>query len=170
MGAARVLISSQTVGSGVANVTFSSIPQTYTDLVIKLSVRDDSSAGDAEFIQLQFNGSTANLSSRWMRGNGTNATSSSSSTILEAGISNGPTTTATVFSNCDIYIPNYTSSNNKAVSADSVLENNATFGYSYISAGLWSNTSAITSIKLVNEGSGNFVQYSTFSLYGITKS
>ena len=165
------LIASSTVGSGgAASIDFTSIPSTYTDLVIKGSARDNTSAGDAEFLQLQFNGSTSSLSSRWIRGNGTNATSSNSATVLEAGLSNGPTMTANTFTNYEFYIPNYTGSNNKSVSADMVLENNATFGYMALSAGLWSNTAAITSIKLLVEGGGSFVQYTTAYLYGIKNS
>jgi len=66
-----------------------------------------------------------------------------------------------------IYIPNYTSSNAKSASIDGVSENNATASYQTIDAFLWNDTSAITSITLTLSG-GNFAQYSSASLYGVT--
>ena len=55
------------------------------------------------------------------------------------------------------------------MSADGVMENNATEAYQNLVAGLWSNTSAITSLTLA-KSTGNFVQYSSASLYGIKNS
>mgnify|MGYP003342157445 CR=1 FL=1 len=79
--------------------------------------------------------------------------------------------TANTFSNGELYIPNYTSSSQKFISDDSVRENNATSGIDFLSAGLWTGTSAINTITLrVYGGSANLVQYSTFYLYGINNS
>jgi hypothetical protein len=75
------------------------------------------------------------------------------------------TATANTFSNGEIYIPNYTSSNFKSVSADNVQENNATAADGYLVSGLWSNTSPINSISIAS--GSNFAQHSTFHLYGI---
>ena len=61
---------------------------------------------------------------------------------------------------------NYTSSNNKSISIDNVTETNATNNEMAIIAGLWSNTAAITSIKLTPD-SGSFATNSTFTLYGV---
>jgi hypothetical protein len=77
--------------------------------------------------------------------------------------------TASTFANNEVTIPNYTSSNFKSYSVDSVTENNATQAYAIFVAGLWSNTAAITSITL-GLSSANFVQYSTAYLYGIKNS
>jgi hypothetical protein len=77
--------------------------------------------------------------------------------------------TASTFASADIYIPNYTSSDYKSISIDTVTEKNATDAYMRLTAGLWSNTAAITSIGLNCSASGNFVQYSTFYLYGVAK-
>ena len=164
-------IASVTVGSGgAAEMNFTSIPGTYTDLVLKVSARDDDNTPSSfDFVRIQFNGSTSSLSCRFLRGNGTNAASGSSASVINAGISNNSTQTASTFSNFEVYIPNYAGSNNKSVSSDSVAENNATDNYMHINAGLWSDTSAITSIKLVSQA-GSFVQHSTATLYGISKS
>ena len=82
----------------------------------------------------------------------------------------GATATASTFGNGDIYIPNYAGSNYKSASADTVSENNASTGYDDMTAGLWSNTAAITSIAISSFTSSTIIQYSTFYLYGIKNS
>ena len=163
------LIASNTVGAtSVASVTFSSIPSTYTDLVIKLSTRGDRSATNAEYF-VKFNTSSANFTYKLLQGNATAAATSSGSTGL-AGVSDAATNTASVFANSEMYIPNYAGSTNKSYSIDSVEENNTTSSpalYTYLIAGLWSNTAAISTIELYPESATNWVQYSTFYLYGI---
>ena len=91
--------------------------------------------------------------------------SSSTPARLVGGLE-GTGYTASTFGNAELYIPNYTSSNNKSFSADSVTENNATAAYSQLIAGLWSNVTAITSLSLA-PSSGTFVQHSTATLYGV---
>jgi hypothetical protein len=81
---------------------------------------------------------------------------------------NASTSTASTFSNSSFYIPNYADSNNKTVSIDSVTENNGTIAFLGLSAFLWSNTAAITTVQL-RLGYGNFVQHTTATLYGIKK-
>ena len=80
----------------------------------------------------------------------------------------GSTATASTFANVEYYFPNYTSSNFKSFSVDSVHENNVTAGFSWLGANLWSNTAPITSLSFSLDF-GNFVQYSTATLYGIRK-
>ena len=165
------LISSNTVGSGgVANYTFSSIPQTYTDLLMKFSFRGDVAGNIRYDYELTFNGNGSNYSNKFIYGSGTTSASGiGNSTNIGPGIDmDGPTATANTFSTSEVYIPNYTGSNYKSVSIDGASENNGTALLGF-SAGLWSNTAAITSI-LVTPNSGNFVQYSTFYLYGIKNS
>ena len=161
--------STVTVGLlGAASIDFTSIPSTYTDLVIKASTRDGRAAAASDII-IGFNGVTTNLTFRRLYGDGSVAISSSGSTGA-TGIENAATSTASTFSNIEIYIPNYAGSSNKSWSADTTSENNATQAYAQITAGLWSDTAAITSIKLTAESSASFVQYSTVTLYGISKS
>ncbi len=164
------LIASNTVGSGgAASVIFSSIPSTYTDLVIKISARSNSNAGGTYTeLGISFNGSTANFSGRRLYGVGSGIASSDTVTP-RAGISNSNTATASAFGNGEIYIPNYASANYKSVSTDSVQETVATTAIAMLTAILWSDTSAINQITLTL-GVGNFVEYSTFALYGINKS
>ena len=163
-------IATVTVGSGgAADITFSSIPATYTDLLIKLSGRTSLSDISGGY-RMRFNGASVdtNLSSRYLQGNGS-ATSSASLSFLYLGDLPGATATASTFGNMEIYIPNYRSSNNKSVSVDTVTENNATTAYVHFVAGLWSDNSAITSITILR-ASVNIEQYSTATLYGIKNS
>ena len=167
-----VLLERITVGAaGASSVTFSGIPQTgYTDLVVKFSGRNTDTGGS--ITRLQFNGDSAtNYSVKALTGNGATATSYSaaSQSYVTYIALNCASETANTFGNAEIYIPNYTSSNQKSVSVDSISENNAATAYVFMDAGLWTGTSAITSITLLNPGSTTFTQYSTFYLYGVAK-
>lgn len=159
-----VLLEKIVVGAaGASSVTFSSIPQTgYTDLVVKISGRASN-----PYIDMTFNGSGTSWSNRYLYGNGSSAGSGTQAKFL--GIESSTSNTASTFGSGEIYIPNYTSSNYKTFSAESVQETNATAAEMYITAGLWSNTAAITSIEIYPEGSGTWSQYSTFYLYGVAK-
>jgi len=157
-------IQTVTVGSGGAStIEFTSIPQTYTDLKLVLSVRNSVDSADGI---IEFNGSTTSASSKMVVGDGSNV-ASYTDTANYFAVSRS-SYTASVFGNVEIYIPNYTSANYKSLSIDSAPENNATATSLRITAGLWSNTAAITSIKLTPGGSTpTWVQYSTATLYGI---
>ena len=168
MATSMKLIGKITLGSDAADVTFSDIPGTYTDLLIVASARS-SRASHSDSIHVQFNGSTSNLSSRWLWGSGGGTGSSSSSTKAFAGEFAADSATASTFGNGEIYLPNYAGSTNKSFSATGVSETNATVVGMSATAGLWSSTSAITSIKLLPDVGPNFKSGSSFFLYGITK-
>ena len=165
-----VLLEKITVGAaGASSVTFSGIPQTgYTDLVVKVSARSTKNTTVWDGVVATFNGSTANFSYRNLNGDGSTAYSLSASNN-NVGFLEGNTATANTFSNYEMYIPNYTGSNNKSMSIDSVTENNATEAYASLHTSLWSNSAAITSIKLEPSSATLFQQYSTFYLYGVAK-
>lgn len=167
------LISSVTVGSGGASsIDFTSIPATYTDLVVKLSARTTNTGSNWQQIRIGFNGTsnTTNWNGRDLYGTGSGTASYSYTSDNDAGgWSSSADTTASTFANTEIYIPNYTGSTNKSISTDSTTENNATSALTLLTANLWSNSSAITSIALTPL-SGNFAQHSTAYLYGIKSS
>jgi hypothetical protein len=165
------LIASNTVGSGgAASVTFSSIPSTYTDLLIKTSARDNRAGQLDSEMYLTFNGGSSNLTSRSLYGSGASAGSTSSASQIPLTVVSAAAT-ANTFSNGEMCIPNYTSSNYKSMSIDSVDESNTGTGvYAFLVAGLWSNTAAITSMTFTPFGGNSFVQYSSFYLYGIKNS
>lgn len=163
-------IQTVTVGAGgAASIQFTSIPQTYTDLIVKLSVRTTRPGTDVDDeIYLEFNGSGGTAYSvRVVEGNGTTTRSAQtlSSANMGRGLAPSDNATANTFSNCEYYITNYAGSTNKSVSFDNTMENNATQSIMNLASGLWSNTSAITSMKFT--AVGTFDQYSTATLYGV---
>ena len=165
------LISSNTVGSsGASTVTFSSIPATYTDLLVKVSSRVDYAA-TSQALLMRFNSSATSYTGKLLRGSGSAASSfASGTTYINLGETVGATSTTNTFGNTEIYIPNYTGSNYKSTSSDGTMETNGATSYMELTSGLWSDTAAITSISFSASNSSNFVQYSTFYLYGINKS
>jgi hypothetical protein len=167
MATTYTLISSVTVGSGgAANREFTSIPQTYTDLVVFTSCRSNRSSTE-DIIKLEPNSATTSLSARSVN-NQNGSVASSTETRIDGGIATAANSTANTFGNNYCYIPNYTSSNYKSFSIDATNENNSTDIYQLLEAALWSNTAAITSIKLVPNVGSAFTQYSTAYLYGIS--
>jgi hypothetical protein len=158
---------------GASSVTFTSIPQSYTDLNVLASTRSTGDQASVNYCQLrlELNGNTSNYSDRLLYGIGGLGAGSLSYTnayVTWAGASTDSTATASTFSNVSIYIPNYASSNNKSISSDGATESNATNSILTLDAGLWANSSAITSLKFTLE-TGNFAEYSTFYLYGVAK-
>jgi hypothetical protein len=161
------LISAVTVGSGgQAAIDFTSIPSTYTDLVVKLSTRN---TGTDTWMNLKFNGSSSNWSMRYFQGSGSAVSSGSDPANTYSVQQTISTNTANTFGNAELYIPNYTSSNNKSVSIDHVTENNATTAYQSLTSLLWSNSAAINQVT-ITPNAGTFAQYSAAYLYGIVKS
>ena len=169
MATTYTLISSVTVGSGgAASIDFTSIPSTYTDLQLVMSLRSAGTGVSTRYASVSFNSNTSNYSYRRLYGNGSSAGSDNGSLRL-IGTIPGSTVTANTFASLQMYVPNYASSNNKSYSCDSVEENNATGAEADLIAGLWSNSAAITSIAITSDqGSFNLVQYSTAYLYGIS--
>lgn len=153
--------------SGATEIALSSIPQTDTDLLLKLSLRNAYNGTQTDG-RITFNGENANKSGRLLYGQGSGSGLSGTYNNLFIWYP-GALNTASTFSNIDIYIPNYTSNTVKNTSHDIVNENNATFNYTMLFAGLWANTAAINSITINDNNNAQFVAGSTATLYGITK-
>ena len=170
--ATYTLISSNVLTTTAASVTFSSIPATFTDLVVRVSAR--CSVGAARTgLNLTLNGSSvAVYSYTILYASGASASSyngGSSTSLAEFIGANGATSTTNTFANDEIYIPNYASSAYKVLSGVTAQEINSTGNnLNQVAAGLWSNTAAITSITLVDNNASNFVSGSSFYLYGIS--
>ena len=165
MATAYKLISSSTVGGGGAtDITFSSIPATYTDLIIKGSFRGTGTGSPNTMLDI--NGVSTNRTMKWVQGNG-GAVSSYNFTTADIGTANTTTQTANTFCSFEIYLFNYSSASNKCFGVESVQESNTGTVYVDLLAGLWSNTAVITSLKVYINGQ-NLGQYSTAYLYGIS--
>jgi hypothetical protein len=167
-----VLLERIELNASAASVTFSNIPQTgYTDLVVKASIRATGSRAEDTLV-LYYNSDTSgpNYPEIFLRGNGSTASSgavTSGYNGMYGAEFNGGSSTSSTFTNFEMYIPNYTSSNSKSSSIDVVQEANQTTAYAQLHAVRWTGTASITSITLVDHNSNSFAQYSTFSLYGL---
>ena len=175
MANTMTLIASSTVGSGgAANIDFTSIVSTYTDIILKVSLRSTSTSGNQDYLLLRFNNdSGSNYTSRGLAGGGGSAGSGTRSAQTELWCStssygaNNANDTANTFSNGELYIPNYLGSTQKSVSVDTVVEaNSASLGSLGLTAGIWTGTSAINRITIFPL-SGNWAQYTTAYLYGV---
>lgn len=166
------LIASSTAGSGgVPNFDFTSIPSTYTDLCLKTSLRSTASGGGGgaawDNVRIRVNGTSGSSRALYTFDNATPESSNFTAEIYYWIDYSGAT--ANTFASADTYITNYASSNSKSFSIDSVTENNSINVALSLSAGIWSNSTAINQLT-VTPTSGNFAQFSTAYLYGIVKS
>ena len=154
--------------SGLSTIDFTNIPQTFTDLKLVASLRVSRPSTDIDGILIRFNNDNTggNYSGRRLYGTGSSATSDSNTT--GNFFATAASSTASVFASNEMYLPNYTSSNYKSVSGDSVEENNATAASQDLNAGLWSSSAVINRVTFT--APGNFAQYSTATLYGIKSS
>jgi hypothetical protein len=154
-------ISTQTLGTAVATVTFSSIPQTYTDLVLVFA--GSSSTLSTDSIDIQFNGdTTTNYSNTFLSGNGS-AASSGRNSNFNYGV--GALITSSEIVNSTWQIFNYT---NTTTFKTILARGNIAGALLRLNVVLWRKTpEAITSILLKNDTAQNFAVGSTFTLYGI---
>jgi hypothetical protein len=162
------LISSYTATGSVSSISFTSIPATFTDLNLVLSLRY--SGSDTSSVNVAFNNTTANYSGKAIRGDGSSAISFNISSNNIGGLStgsSGASQTANTFASSSLYIPNYASSNNKSVSVDFAQEANVAGAFMGMYAVLWTDSTPISSIYITPDATTNWVQYSTAYLYGV---
>lgn len=163
------LISSTVLGSNQTTVNFSSIPQTYTDLVLSVSARTTALTHYDEPTYIFNSDSSTNYSITQLKTNGNTFSvgRATNSAFQYLDYTTGSTATANAFSYNQIYIPNYTSTSSRPSGGISVSENNSSTSY-YLTfeAALYRGGSAISSLTLT-AGSNQFVTGSSFYLYGI---
>ena len=167
------LLASSTVGAGGASsIDFTSIPSTYTDLVVKLSGRSTASF-TRRTLRITINNSTtaSDYADRYLLGNGASASSSADAAGSQSYIVGwdlpAATGTSNTFANIEIYIPNYANSSAyKSLSIDGVGEENGTTAYMGLVAGIYNQNTAISRVTLTPD-SGNFAQYSSAYIYGV---
>jgi hypothetical protein len=158
------LIETKTLGSGASQIEFTSIPQTFTDLVLLTSLN-----GTSDNVVIRLNGSTTGYTFRNLMNETGTVRSYTQAAYSLNGHQGGNTAATPIPSNDMTYIPNYSGSTNKSLSTDFANEINSASQYMGIVAGLWSNTAAITSITVLTIGGSNLGVGATVSLYGITK-
>lgn len=158
-----------------ASITFSGISNAYTDLCLLISARTTDAVNTYDAVLININSASANNSYTEVAGYVTGVLSArnqygSSKNLL--GWTSTAATTSNTFGSIEAYLPNYAGSTNKVISSSAVSENNATTSeaaYAAGVAGLYSNTSAISSFVLTAFG-GSFASGSRFDLYGIKNS
>lgn len=152
-------IATTTLGSNAASYTFSSIPSTYTDLVLVASIKGTT---NDQIVRVRFNSDTgSNYSTTSLIGTGSSAVSQRQTTQTSIRIAHLNSN-----SNFDphiVSINNY--ANTTTYKSTLARENSVTVGVS-ATVGLWRSTSAVTSIEIFRENS-NMVTGSTLTLYGI---
>ena len=163
------LIETKTLGTAASAIEFTSIPQTYTDLVFLVSARSSNTGAVYDNLFITVNGTSSGYSERLLYGDGS-ATGSVAEALTRFRFFYTTTfsTTSNTFGNGQLYIPNYAGATNKSMSSESVAENNGTSSLQSITAHLWSNSAAITTVRFALDV-GNLVVGSTISLYGILK-
>lgn len=158
-------IATVTVGSGgSANVTFTSIPSSFTHLQIRWAVHDTGAAVGANVIAT-VNGSSTGYAFHQLTGNGSSAGAygAASQTNMYLGVYVNNTT---VLQPGILDILDYANTNKyKTFRCLSGGDNNGS-GYVYLTSGLWQNTNAISSVTLTTDN-GNWAQYTSIALYGI---
>lgn len=169
MATTYTLISKVTVGSGGAStITFSSIPQTYTDLVFLGTARNSNNNYGGFFVKCNGSSAGSNVTAKRLLGDGSSAVQNGSTELLWTQ-SDFP---ANIFTSVQMYIPNYTNTTKfKSALMDGVVENTATDGRQQLTAWLWSQTDAITQVEFGTFDGGfadKFVEHSTMYLYGIS--
>jgi len=156
-------IQTYTLTTTAASITFSNIPQNYTDLKVVASLRANSTQNWGD---ITFNGGGTAISMRHLLNNSGSIISQSYSPLRFQ--CNTDSHTAGTFSSAQMYITNYTSSTSKPISMDGTQENFSSSVGQHIAAGLWASSSAVTSITITPDGGGTFIAGSTVSLYGIS--
>jgi len=145
-----------TLSSAVGNVTFSSIPATYRDLVL---VMNGTSSSGNPFAFLRFNGdSGSNYNYAFMYGDSASAVSSTFSSQTTGFIGNIDTG---LRNNVIAQIMDYSATDRHKTT---LARSDA--GLVIATSGRWANTSAVTSMS-VNVNTGSFSAGFTFALYGI---
>jgi hypothetical protein len=155
-----------TVSTSAASYTFSSIPSSYTDLVLVISARSTKTTATSDTTSIRFNGDTgSNYSNTNLYAISTPVSNRrSNDSQWFAGEMSTDGEASNIFTPLIVNILNYSNTSTYKVSVDRV--SNASLPQVGISSCLWRSTSAINSITIYPAG-GNFVSGSTLTLYGI---
>ena len=173
MPSTYTLIKGETLASSAASYTFTAIPGTFTDLVIRMSTRSDKASWLQE-VYFRFNSDSTTKYSYTAVGQGASTPYSSrvsNDTSATGSLTVAASSTASTFGSTEVYLPSYLAAQNKAFSVIDAPEMNDTANFQMEAlASLYRDTTAISSITVGLVGAGNFVSGSSFYLYGIKNS
>lgn len=165
-------IATVTVSTATPTISFTSIPATYTHLQLRGITRDARSVNVNNINMRLGNGSIdsgGNYAMHTLDGDGSavSAAGAANQTAMGFWIEAGASSTANAFSAFVVDILDYKNTNKyKTAKVLGGVDLNGS-GNVHLISGLWMSTSAVTNIEFFNNGNFNFVQYSTFALYGI---
>ena len=150
-------IEAKTLGSAAASVTFSSIPLTYTDLVLVQVSKITTGAGTGT---IQINGdTTSNYSNTFLTGNGSTATSTrNSATVIYTGDASATDLQTSIY--------NFQNYANTSTYKTVLIRSNVASGTLSAVVGMWRSTTALDAIT-IGTNTSTFTAGSTFTLYGI---
>ena len=163
-------IATTTVGAGgSATVTFSSIPSTYKHLQIRTLARDSRAVGNLSNMYISFNSdSGSNYARHELTGDGSSAGagSATSQTSIYFGNCGSANIAANIFATTILDVLDYSNTNKYKTTRTLSGGDYNGGGVIALNSGLWMNTAAISTIT-ITPLVANFVQYSSFALYGI---
>lgn len=165
---------STTIYSSGTNISISNIPQTYTDLVVKISGRTDHSGTFGNLAMWMNNDGSSLYSTTNLYGSGTGVGSNRTSSTFPTGIGNisSGASTANIYTSSTIYIPNYSNTTTfKTATIETVAENNASTAYLSMHAFLYRSTNAVGVISFNgNQVTQGFLAPTSLTVYGIKNS
>lgn len=158
-------IATTVIGTATSSVTFSSIPQTYKHLQIRVLNRNTTGYDAFDLITLN---STATRTHYLLGINNQALSGTNTNSIFgPAAYGNASGWDSRIFGVGIIDILDYTNTNiNKTVRTLTGVDGNAAGGLVALNSGYAATTSAVTTITITSQGT-NFGQYSSFALYGI---
>lgn len=154
------LISEQVLASAASSVTFTSIPQTYKDIVLEMVPIKSTTGGGT--IRIQFNGDTGasySTTNLYQENNTINTFRAASNTFIHGGFWNGSANGNTASFSVMSY-------SNTSVHKTTLMRSGNAVSIVGMNVGLWRSTAAVTSMLVYNDN-GNFSAGSTFRLYGL---
>jgi len=173
--AAFTVIDHTELGAAASSWDVTSIPSSYDHLLVKVSARSDSSDTYGGEVRVTLNGDTgSNYSGTllWAYSASVQSTRASSAAYMNYSYVSDASQAAGTFGSATYWIPNYANTANfKQMISSSAAEDTSTTDLDWIlavEAGLWQDTSAVDQITLTAGAADDFVQYSTFTLYGVT--
>jgi hypothetical protein len=152
-------------GGGAASITFSSISQTYTHLQVRCFGRT-TSGNNSDFIGLTLNGASSGYTQHQLVGNGSAASAGANNGLSSIPLQRFPGIGTNIMGTLIVDILDYSNTNKfKTVRELGGFDTNSD-GYIALVSGSINTTSGITSLTFT-PASGNFIQYTSFALYGV---
>ena len=164
-------IATTTVGAGgAASITFSSIPQTYTHLQIRMIARTNGGISqDAAIVRLNSDTNSSNYTYHEILGTGSAVSvyGSGAPESMQMYSTTGTAATASVFGVGITDLLDYSNTNKYKTQRNFGGFDNNGSGQIRLHSSLWMNTNAISSIAFTPSIGTSFAQYTQFALYGV---